>query len=291
METIIIYAALIIVGLCMGSFAGATTWRIRAKWVRDYSPEQQGYNKAEIDRLKKLSNNSIFKDRSRCLDCGYKLCWYDLIPLFSWAILRGKCRKCHKPIGYLEPIIEVAMAIFFVLSYVFLPFSMCDFFGIARFVIWLVAGVALATAFVFDYKWFFLPDKSTYIVIGLGIVNSIITILLADDKFLSFSSIMGSVLILSGIYYLIYNISNGKWIGFGDIKLGLGLALMLANWKLAFVALFAANLIGCIVVTPNLIKKKMTAKTHVAFGPLLIVGYAISGLFGNLLINLYISLL
>jgi len=77
------------------------------------------------------------------------------------------------------------------------------------------------------------------------------------------------------------------WIGFGDIKLGLGLALLLADWRLAFIALFAANLIGCLIVLPAMAMKKLKRNSHVPFGPLLIAGFVIAGLAGNYLMSLY----
>ena len=74
---------------------------------------------------------------------------------------------------------------------------------------------------------------------------SAIAIITATEPLWAIASTLGAVLILSGVYLVLYFISKGRWIGFGDIKLGLGLALLLADWQLAFVAIFAANLIGC----------------------------------------------
>jgi prepilin signal peptidase PulO-like enzyme (type II secretory pathway) len=98
-------------------------------------------------------------------------------------------------------------------------------------------------------------------------------------------------LILSGLYFALYQISKGKWVGFGDVKLGLGLALLLADWRFAFIALFAANLIGCIIVLPSMARGKLKRDSHVPFGPLLIIGSIIALLAGNYLISWYISCL
>jgi leader peptidase (prepilin peptidase)/N-methyltransferase len=102
---------------------------------------------------------------------------------------------------------------------------------------------------------------------------------------------MGSIVILSGIYLILYQISHGKWIGFGDIKLGLGLALLLADWQLAFVALFMANIIGCLWVIPGMVVGKLKRNSHVPFGPLLIAGGLIAQMIGPYLISAYMSLL
>jgi leader peptidase (prepilin peptidase)/N-methyltransferase len=77
------------------------------------------------------------------------------------------------------------------------------------------------------------------------------------------------------------------WIGFGDVKLCLGLALLLADWRLAFIALFAANLIGSLAVLPGLMMKKLKGNSHVPFGPLLIAGFLVAGLFGIHILDWY----
>jgi prepilin signal peptidase PulO-like enzyme (type II secretory pathway) len=83
---------------------------------------------------------------------------------------------------------------------------------------------------------------------------------------------------------------KGQWIGFGDVKLGLALALLTADWQLAFIALFAANLIGCLLVIPGMITGKVTRTTRIPFGPLLIVGTVIAVIWGPALIQAYMTL-
>jgi len=289
MENIIIYVGLALVGLCMGSFAGATIWRLRADELADDKANNEDYDKNEYHRLKKLMSTKLSKDRSQCLHCSYQLKWYDLIPLVSWIFLKGKCRSCYKPIGYLEPVIEFGVALFFVLSYAVWPYTLDNGLEIARLILWLASGVGLAMMFAYDIKWFMLPDKVNYSVIGLGIVSATTVIISSSNKVDTLMSLAGSVVILSGLYYLIYKISRGRWIGFGDIKLGLGLALLLADWGLAFVALFAANLVGCLIVIPLMLLKKLKSDSRIPFGPLLIIGAVLAQLVGVFLIDWYTS--
>jgi len=249
----------------------------------------EDYDKDEYLRLKKLTTGDAMHDRSRCLHCSYTLRWYDLIPLVSWLSLRGKCRQCHVPIGRLEPLIELGVMLLFVLSYAFWPYPLQTTLEIAQFIIWLVAGVGLAILFTYDTKWFLLPDRVSFTVIGLGAVSAAIVILQSVDRLSALASIAGAVAILSGLYFVLYVISQGKWIGFGDIKLGLGLALLLADWRLAFVALFAANLIGCLFVTPAMISGRLKRDSHVPFGPLLILGFVVAQLAGTYLIETYLG--
>jgi leader peptidase (prepilin peptidase)/N-methyltransferase len=288
---VIIYFALVLFGLCLGSFAGASVWRLRSHQLKQDKLTGEPVDKDEYRRLKKITDVSVLKDRSQCLSCGYSLRWYDLLPLISWICLRGKCRKCHRPIGLMEPLIEIGVALFFVLSYMLWPYGLSNVIEIARFVIWLVAGVNLAILFAYDVKWFLMPDSINFVVIGLGLLSSILVFFASTNKLDTIIEIAVAAFILSGIYLILYLISHGKWIGFGDIKLGLGLALLLANWKLAFVALFSANLVGCLLVIPGIVSGKLKRNSHVPFGPLLIAGFLIAGLFGSQIVSFYLSLL
>ena len=262
-------------------------WRLRARQLVDDKSEGEPVDGKEFKRLNKLTKKSFLTDHSQCLNCSYALKWYDLIPLLSWLSLGGRCRKCRKPIGYLEPLIELGVAAFFVLSYAFWPYPIGSELEVTRLILWLVAGVGLAILFAYDTIWSLLPDQISFSVIGVGLVNATLLMIGAHDKIGLLASIAGSVAILSGIYLVIYIISKGMWIGFGDIKLGLGLGLLLADWRLAFIALFAANLVGCLVVIPPMIAGKLKRDSRVPFGPLLIVGFVIAGLAGNYLVNVF----
>ena len=283
---IVIYLALVLIGLCMGSFAGATVWRIRAYQLVGDKQNGEDVNEKELDRIKKLKK-PLLKDRSVCLRCGYELKWYDLIPIFSWFSLGGKCRQCKKPIGYFEPLMEIGVAVFFVLSYAFWPYPLHSTLDITRLLLWLVAGVPLAILFAYDLKWSLLNPTVNQIVIIMGFFSSVLVIISSANPIESIFSIIGAVLILSGLYFVFYIVSRGRWVGDGDPVLGLGLALLLADWKLAFIALFAANLIGSLAVMPGLIMKRLKGDSHVPFGPLLIAGFIVAGLFGNLILNWY----
>jgi len=290
MENAVIYLTLILTGLCLGSFAGAMVWRLRARQLSEDKANHEEYDKDEYQRLKKLATGGdTAHDRSRCLHCSYVLRWYDLIPLVSWLSLRGKCRQCHTPIGRFELLIELGVTFLFILSFAFWPYPLQTPLELAQFVIWLVAGVGLAILFSYDTKWFLLPDRVSFVVIGLGALSAAIVILQSADRLNTLLSVVGAAVILSGLYLVLYMISQGKWIGFGDVKLGLGLALLLADWRLAFVALFVANLIGCLIVIPAMISGRLKRDSHVPFGPLLILGFVIAQFAGMYLIETYLG--
>ena len=116
-------------------------------------------------------------------------------------------------------------------------------------------------------KWLTLPDKVVFPLIGLGVAASILYALEADDFGYYLINLLGSISILSGFYYLLYVVSKGQWVGFGDIKLGLALALLFCDWRLALLAFFLANLIGTLVFAPALSIGKIKRSTHIPFGP------------------------
>ncbi|MBI3494574.1 prepilin peptidase [Candidatus Saccharibacteria bacterium] len=261
------YFALVLffVGLCLGSFVNAAVWRIKHK-------------------------KDLLIARSECTHCHYKLEWYDLIPVLSWVFLRGKCRKCHKPISPQYPLVELSVAAFFVCSLAFWPISLDSVNHLLQFGIWLMAGVALAILFVYDLRWLILPDRVVFPLIGLGAASAILVGLDVRNPGYFVFNLLGSIAILSGFYFLLYIISKGKWVGFGDIKLGLGLALLLCNWQLAILAFFLANLIGTLVFAPALSTGKIKRTAHIPFGPFLIAGFVIAGLFGHDIIDWYMAL-
>ena len=281
-----------ILGAAFGSFAGAQVWRLRARQLVE---DKKAGEKVSAKELKKLSPliKKVSKDRSRCLSCGHVLAWYDLIPLVSWLSLRGKCRYCKKFIGWTEFLLEVGMAALFALSVVLWPMPLASFWQILTLVLWLAALVLLAILFVYDLKWLLLPDIVNIPFIVLGAVFAGIKLCLASDVTSALTSLLGAVFVLSGIYLLLYLFSKAHygedktWVGFGDVKLGLGLSLFLGNWLLAFAALFAANLIGTILVLPSMLTGKLRGNSRISFGPLLIAGVLIVWLFSESILNWY----
>jgi prepilin signal peptidase PulO-like enzyme (type II secretory pathway) len=288
MNEVIIYVALVLFGATFGSFAAASVWRLRARQLVGDKAAGEPYDKKEYKRLKKIIARPL-DDHSQCLHCSYKLKWYDLIPIISWLGLKGKCRNCRRPIGWFEFLMEIGVAAFFVASYAFWPGGIVTQLDIIHFGLWLVAGVIMAILFAYDAKWFLLPDKLNLalVVVGLGIVA--ITAYESQNAIGTVLSAAGSVAILSGLYGVLYFVSRGRWVGLGDVKLGVGLALILSNWQLALVALFLANLIGCLIVIPLLAAKKLERSSHVPFGPLLIAGAIVSWFFGMPLLQWYLS--
>lgn len=285
----VIYLALILTGVCLGSFAGASVWRLRARQLAYDKAHKEPYDRKEYTRLKKLLGKRTVNDRSQCLECSYALKWYDLIPVISWLSLKGRCRNCRKPIGKFELLMELGMAAFFVLSYMFWPIELSGALEITHFVLWLIAGVIMAILFAYDLKWFLLPDALTFALALVGAAIIAVTAVISQDVVGVVLNAFGAVAALSGLYAVLFFVSGGRWVGFGDVKLGVGLALLLGSWQLALVGLFLANFIGCLIVIPLMAAKKLKRTAHVPFGPMLIGGTVLAWFLGWPILNLYLS--
>lgn len=289
MEQIFIYAALTIFGAVLGSFAGAQVWRLRAHQLVGDKEDGETVDAKEYKRLLPLTKHSFWKDRSIDLDTGKQLPWYDMIPVVSWLLLRGRSRFSGKPIGKFELFMELGVALFFVASYMLWPHALDAPIEIAKFILWLVAGVILAVQFATDYKWQILWTMLNYATIAIGLVYAILVIVGSDQQLMALYSVLGSVAIMGGLYFILYFVSRERWIGLGDAILGIGLGLLLSDWALAFVALFLANFIGTLIVVIGFALKKITRHQHVPFGPLLILGAVMAQLVGHTIITWYFS--
>lgn len=254
---------LIVLGLLFGSFVNALVWRLheRKDWV---------------------------SDRSECPHCHHKLTAADLVPVLSWLALRGKCRYCRKKIPD-SPLVELVVPALFVLSYAYWPESF-EGAGLFAFVCWLVFLVAFVALAVYDLKWFLLPDRIVFPLMGLTAVLIVGRLVLGGGWEQAFGSVTGAVMIW-GLFYLIHRISGGEWIGFGDVKLALVLGALAAGILPAFVVLFIASLIGVVASLPLVISGKASRKSHLPFGPMLIAATIIVVLFGQGLIGWYTGLM
>ena len=289
---LLLLGAVAILGAVLGSFAGAQVWRLRARQLAQDKADGEDYDKAEYRRLSGLRGQKASEDRSRCLSCGHTLAWYDLVPLGSWLSTKGKCRYCHKPIGRFELLMELGTAGLFVLfTFIWTGLYGIDGASLGVLGLWLAALTMFVILFAYDLKWFLLPDVVMFPLIGLSVVISALTagLLREGQPDETLLSIVASIGILSGLYFVLWLVSKGLWVGFGDVKLGIALGVLLIDWKLAILALFLANLIGTLIVLPGLLTGKLSRKTQVPFGPLLIAGFFIAFLAGASILQGYES--
>lgn len=274
--TVMIIAALVVFGVIFGSFINALVWRLK---------EQSKKPKA------KSKNLSITHGRSICPNCRHALAWYDLVPVFSWLYLRGRCRYCKKPISYQYPAVELVLAAVFVLSYVYWPL---DLRGgqIILFIAWLASCVGLLALFVYDLKWMLLPNKIIYSTLATAVLGKLVFLVgYEPDKLHSAGMWVLSVLAASGIFWALYAVSGGKWIGYGDVRLGLITGTLLQTPLKSLLMIFIASVIGCLLVLPTIFTGKRELSAKVPYGPFLITATFICGLFGQSIIDWYNHLL
>lgn len=278
-----------IMGAALGSFAAAQVWRLRATQLRAEKAAGDDIDVSEYKKLKPLLGQTFRTDRSRCLSCGHTLAWYDMVPVVSWLLVRGKCRYCKKPIGWTEFFAEVGLGLLFGLSVFFWQDSLSDPLEVVKLLLWLAALVMLTVNFIYDMRWSLLVGWLNWLLILCGVVFAGISIAQSPEPWVALSSTVGAVTILGGLYALLWVISRGRWVGDGDMYLGAGIALFLGHWQLAFVALFLANLVGTLVVLLGMIRGTLARGSHIPFGPLLIIGGLLAWFFGEMIIFGYTS--
>jgi leader peptidase (prepilin peptidase)/N-methyltransferase len=267
METIwsiVTYLTIFLYGIYKGSFLNVVILRIPLK-------------------------QSITKQRSHCMTCGYQLSWYDLFPLFSWLFLKGKCRKCGAKISAQYPIIEGANGILYVLifflTYGVNSYQMFEYFHFETF-LYCLMGSALLALSVIDFRTFEIPVGFNIFIGALGIINLIYRFIafgVAGSDWLNYLIGMISV---SLFCLLLFVFSGGRAIGGGDVKL-VAAAGLLIGWKKIVLAFILACILGSVIHSIRM--KVSKADKVLAMGPYLSAGIMLSVLFGDKLINWYLS--
>jgi len=251
--SIMIILLLVLLGLSFGSFINAFVWRLHER----------------VDWLKR---------RSECDYCHHVLSPLDLIPIFSWLALRGKCRYCHKPLSWQYPLSELTTAGLFCISYVYWPFSLSGV-GLFQFICWLVLVVGFVGLTIYDLKWRTLPDRIVFFLVSVSIIQLLVVSIVGDNIKYLIGGFIGAA-VIAGMFYLIFQLSNGKWIGGGDVKLGVCLGLVVGGPVNAVLLIFIASLAGTLFAIPLLLRHK-TINVNIPFGPYLMLATIVVFFLGN----------
>ncbi|RJX19938.1 MAG: prepilin peptidase [Desulforudis sp.] len=221
------------------------------------------------------AGESIVSPPSHCFACGEKLGLVDLIPILSYFHLRGKCRRCGEPFSWQYPLVEFATGFLFVL--VFLRFTI-TWETLAG---WVFLSILVAVT-VIDIHHRIIPDKIVIagLVLGLPLV-----------ALQSWESLMWGVVAFfaAGLFMLAIMVISRGGMGMGDIKLAALMGLYLGLMNVA-VALFLAFLVGGVVGIALLVTRIKGRKDAVPFGPYLALGGFAALLWGNQIVNWYMSL-
>ena len=225
-----------------------------------------------IYRLPKKEN--IVTTRSHCMQCGYQLKWYDLIPLFSWLMLGGRCRKCKAKISVQYPIIEALNGVLYLLAFAR--------FGVSiECLLYCLLASALLVLSVIDFRTYEIPFGINVFIAGLGLVRILTDLSNWAEYVIGFFAV-------SLFLYVIYLLTRGRGLGGGDIKLMAASGLLL-GWQYNILAF----LLGCIIGSVcHVIRMRVTKAEHVlALGPYLSIGIFLCAMWGRELINWYLSML
>ena len=243
--TIFLYIVAFLYGIVIGSFLNVLIFRIPKK------------------------ENIV--QSSHCMNCGRKLGWRDMVPVFSYIILRGRCRQCGARISIQYPLIEALNGVLYVVVFMAGGFTFSS-------VLYCLMTSALIVIAVIDERTYQIPVSQN---LFLGLLGIIMTVY--DFRHI-LSHIIGAV-IVSLFLYGLYYFSSGKAIGGGDIKLMAYAGLLLG----AIFAFILACILGSVIHT---IRMKVSKRNNLlALGPYLSAGIFIAALWGSRFWTWYLGMM
>jgi len=238
----------------------------------------------------RFHTNRSLNDRSHCLSCGTGLKWYELFPLFSYLALRGRCRTCESFIPSRYVLVELLTALTFVLAYL----STSD---LVVFLLLAIFMSVLVVVLVYDLYHMIIPDE-----LSLALTLIALTIVVYESWLVGNTegliSALGASFLAFSFFFLLWWFSRGRWLGLGDAKLAVSLAMLVglsgvfsllvwSFWVGAFISILiilaqSSNLHNYLGLR-RLPRVKM--KSEVPFAPFLIVGFVVVYFFDAHILN------
>lgn len=259
--TPVIYAALVIFGLIVGSFLNVCIFRL---------PREK----------------SVVSPRSFCPKCRTPIRWYDNIPLVSYIVLSGRCRECRRHISFRYPLVELLSALFS--WFVFYHFG--SWTPYLFYYLFLVAPLIIITFIDLDFR--LIPDAVTLPCIAVGVLSRFV---MMHGKWSSvgFDVLLG-ILVGGGFLALVgfgYEwIKKREGLGGGDVKLAAMLGAFF-GWKGIIFILFISSVIGSLAGVILILVYKKGLKYAIPYGPFLAAGAIIYLFWGETILNWYLNLI
>jgi leader peptidase (prepilin peptidase)/N-methyltransferase len=225
--------------------------------------------------LRLPNDESLLRPRSRCPKCGYQLAWFDNVPVLSWIILAGRCRRCRAPISFQYPLIELVVAGLWAVA--------VWYYGIT---VEALAGAAFATILlgiaVTDARHYLIPDEYT---LGGGVLGLALALRGGLPGLLEalIGAAVGFVLLLF-VAWAGEKAFGKEAMGGGDIKM-MAMVGTFVGWKGVLLTVFGGALLGTIVFVPLTIRHKKL----VPFGVFLAAAAAVTFVFGDRIFDWYLS--
>lgn len=244
--TIMLYLIVLAYGLVIGSFLNVCIYRI---------PKRENIAKS-----------------SHCMSCGRKLGWRDMVPVFSYIILRGRCRQCGAKISIQYPLIEALNGVLYVVVFMANGFTFSS-------VLYCLMTSALIVITIVDERTYKIPISFNLFLLLIGMIMTVYDFRHIISHVVGFFCVS---LFLYGLYYF----SSGQAIGGGDIKMMAATGLIL-GWKNIILAFVLACILGSVI---HSIRMKVSKRNNLlAMGPYLSAGVFIAALWGNHFWSWYLS--
>ena len=233
-------ALVIILGALWGSFANVCIFRL---------PKEKG----------------VVSGRSYCPKCKKKIVWYDNIPIISFFLLGGKCRKCKKSISIQYVIVEAINIVSFITIYYFFGVSVIT-------VLLMMLSISFLIIFFIDFEHFIIPNVLTFPMMIVGFLKSFDPNL--PSLFPNYiNSLIGGLFGYGVIWSIIYfykQLRKKEGMGLGDAKL-LAVVGFWFGWISIPFVLFLSSVLALLWVAPDLIKKSKKLTSQIPFGPYIIL--------------------
>ncbi len=229
-------------GLCVGSFLNVVIYRLP-------------------------NNMSLAKPGSHCTTCGYVLKWYDNIPVLSYIMLGGKCRKCKEHISFRYTAVELLNCILWLLA-AYLYFELSPLYSIA---VMLFCSLLICIGFI-DLETMYIHDILVYLL-GIPVIMACIADYTAIiDRLIGIAVGGGSFLAIWLIFKLI---AKKEGMGMADVILMAFIGAFL-GWKATLLSIVIASVLGCIILVPKQLISKKERDTEYPFAPFLTLGATVA---------------
>lgn len=236
--------------------------------------------------LRLNTGRSMVHGRSACVRCDRTLAWYELIPVFSFLGLRGKCRTCKLAISFQYPVVELVTAITFVILYSqIVVLGGFTLYALMSFLFAIIVASLLVVITVYDVRHKIIPDVVVYPFILLALFSVIVKGALIPG-FPVFGMLFGGVVVALP-FFLLWYFSKGRLMGFGDVKLMLGIGWLTglaAGISVLILSFWIGGIVGLFLIGSS---RRYGMKSEVPFGPFLIAALFIVQVLGVTMHSLF----